>query len=69
VLLAIDAVAAQSDFTPDRQGSPMDADGEGAIASTRKLLALAEREHVHLVIFGHDGKQWATIKKLPDYYD
>ncbi len=69
VLLAIDAVAVQSDFTPDRQGSPMDADGEGAIASTRKLLALAEREHVNLVIFGHDGQQWATIKKLPDYYD
>jgi N-acyl homoserine lactone hydrolase len=69
VLLAIDAVAAQSAFTPDRQPSPVDADGEGAIASTRKLLELAQREHVTLVIFGHDGQQWATIKKLPDYYD
>jgi N-acyl homoserine lactone hydrolase len=69
VLLAIDAVTIQSAFTPDRQPSPMDADGEGAIASTRKLLALAEREHVNLVIFGHDGQQWGTLKKLPDYYD
>jgi N-acyl homoserine lactone hydrolase len=69
VLLTIDAVAAQSAFTPDRQPSPMDADGEGAIASTRKLLELAQREHVTLVVFGHDGQQWATLKKLPDYYD
>jgi N-acyl homoserine lactone hydrolase len=69
VLLTIDAVAAQSAFTPDRQPSPMDAEGEGAIASTRKLLELAQREHVALVIFGHDGQQWATLKKLPEYYD
>lgn len=69
VLLTIDAVAMQNSFTPDRQASPMDADGAGAIASTRKLLDLAEREHVSLVIFGHDGQQWSTLKKLPDYYD
>jgi N-acyl homoserine lactone hydrolase len=69
VLLTIDAVARQESFTPDRPGGPMDADGEGAIASTRKLLALAEREHVSLIIFGHDGQQWSTLKKLPDYYD
>jgi N-acyl homoserine lactone hydrolase len=47
----------------------MDADGEGAIASTRKLLDLAQREHVSLVIFGHDGLQWSTLKQLPDFYD
>ena len=69
VLLTIDAVAMQNSFTPDRQASPMDADGASAIASTRKLLDLAEREHVSLVIFGHDGQQWSTLKKLPDYYD
>ena len=33
VLLAIDAVPMQNGFTPDRQGSPMDADGAGAIAA------------------------------------
>jgi N-acyl homoserine lactone hydrolase len=69
VLLTIDAVATQSAFTPDHQGGPMHADGESAIASTRKLLELVQREHVTLVIFGHDGQQWATLKKLPEYYD
>ena len=69
VLLTIDAVARQDSFTPDRQAGPMDADGAGAITSTRKLLDLAQREQVSLVIFGHDGQQWSTLKKLPDYYD
>jgi N-acyl homoserine lactone hydrolase len=69
VLLTIDAVALQRSFTSDRQAGPVDVDGAGAIASTRKLLNLAEREQVSLVIFGHDGEQWSTLKKLPDYYD
>lgn len=69
VLLTIDAVAMQDSFTPDRQAAPMDADGAGAIASTRKLLDLVEREHVSLVIFGHDSQQWSTLQKLPGYYD
>lgn len=68
VLLTIDAVAAQGNFKPDRQAGPMDLDGEKAIASTRKLLDLAQREHVALTIFGHDGPQWETLKKLPEYY-
>jgi hypothetical protein len=33
------------------------------LASTRKLLDLVEREQVKLVIFGHDGQQWQTLKK------
>jgi N-acyl homoserine lactone hydrolase len=69
VLLTIDAVPRQDNFTPDRQTGLMDANGPSVIASTRKLLDLAEREHVSLVIFGHDGQQWSTLKKLPDYYD
>ena len=68
VLLTIDAVANQLLFTPDRQGGPMDLDVEKAIASTRKLLDLAQREHVGLTIFGHDSAQWETLKKLPQYY-
>ncbi len=68
VLLAIDAVTVQDSFKLDRQAAPMDDNGEGAIASTRKLLELAQREHVALTIFGHDGQQWATLKKLPEYY-
>ncbi|MEP7287767.1 MAG: N-acyl homoserine lactonase family protein [Chloroflexota bacterium] len=68
VLLAIDAVPAQSAFTVDRQPAPSDDNKDELIASTQKLLDLVEREQVTLVVFGHDGTQWQTIKKLPDYY-
>src|SRR5205823_2713379 len=68
VLLAIDAVPIQRLFTPDRQVSPMDDNEEQLRASTRKLLDVVEREHVALVIFGHDGLQWQTLKKAPAYY-
>ncbi len=69
VLLAIDAVAVQAHFTADRPVGPRDADGPAAIASTHKLLDLAERKHVSLVVFGHDSSQWATLKQLPDFFD
>ena len=69
VLLASDAVANQGSFKPDRQAGPLDLDGEKAIESTRKLLDLVQREQVALVIFGHDGQQWETLKKLPEYYE
>ena len=69
VLLAIDAVMMQRSFTPDRRASPLDDDEEQLRASTRKLLALVEREQVPLVVFGHDGEQWKTLKKAPAYYD
>jgi len=38
-------------------------------ASTIKLLDLVEREHIGLVIFGHDPEQWEGLKKLPEYYE
>lgn len=69
VLLAIDAVVMQRLFTPERKKWPMDDDEEQLRASTRKLLDLVEREHVALVVFGHDGQQWQTLKKSPEYYD
>jgi N-acyl homoserine lactone hydrolase len=69
VLLAIDAVMLQLAFTPDRVAWPMDENQEQLRASTRKLLDLVEREQVALVIFGHDGQQWKTLKKAPEYYD
>jgi len=68
VLLAIDAVSRASQFTPDRTAAPIDDNEEQLRASTRRLLDLAEREGVTLVIFGHDGEQWQTLKKAPDYY-
>src|SRR5229473_1389784 len=68
VLLAIDAVVLQRLFTPDRKAWPLENE-EQLRASTRKLLDLVEREHVALVVFGHDGEQWQTLKKAPTYYE
>jgi N-acyl homoserine lactone hydrolase len=69
VLLAIYAAILQSTFTPERKTSPYDDNEEQLRASTRKLLALAASWKVALVIFGHDGAQWQTLQKSPDYYD
>jgi N-acyl homoserine lactone hydrolase len=69
VLLTIDAVMMQRLFTPDRRAWPMDENEEELRASTRKLLNLVKREQVKLVIFGHDGQQWQTLKKAPEYYE
>ena len=69
VLLTIDAVMMQRLFTPDRKKWPNDDNEEQLRASTRKLLDLVEREQVALVVFGHDGQQWQTLKKAPEYYE
>ena len=69
VLLTIDAVPQRRAFTPEREAGPMDTDLELLRASTRKLLDIVQREHVSLVIFGHDLEQWQTLKKAPDFYD
>ena len=68
VLLAIDAVVLQRLFTPDRKAWPLENE-EQLRGSTRKLLDLVEREHVELVVFGHDGQQWQTLKKAPAWYE
>jgi N-acyl homoserine lactone hydrolase len=69
VLLAIDAVVLARLFTPERRAWPTDDSEEQLRASTRKLLDLVERERVALVVFGHDGHQWQTLRKAPDYYE
>lgn len=69
VLLAIDAVMMQRVFTPNRQAWPVDDNEEQLRASTRKLLNLVEHEQVALVVFGHDGEQWQTLKTAPAYYE
>lgn len=69
VLLAVDAVVMQRLFTPDRHAWSLDDNEEQLRASTQKLLDLVDREHVALVVFGHDGHQWQTLKKAPDYYE
>jgi N-acyl homoserine lactone hydrolase len=69
VLLAIDAVLMERLFTLDRKAWPTDDNEEQLLASTRKLLDWVERDHVGLVIFGHDGQQWQALKKAPEYYE
>lgn len=69
VLLAIDAVMMQHLFTPDRKAWPHDENEEQLRASTRKLLGIVERESVSLVVFGHDGRQWQSLKTSPEFYD
>ena len=69
ILLAIDAVMMQRLFTPDRKAWPNDDNEEQLLACTRILLDLVEREQVKLVIFGHDGQQWPTFKRAPEYYE
>lgn len=68
VLLAIDAVVLQRLFTADRKAWPLENE-EQLRVSTRKLLDLVERERVALVIFGHDGQQWQTLKKALAFYE
>jgi N-acyl homoserine lactone hydrolase len=68
ILLAIDAVMLQSQFTPDRKPGPKDDDSEKARASTLKLLDIVKNENVALTVFGHDGAQWPHLKRSPDCY-
>lgn len=68
ILLAIDAVVLGRLFTPERKAWPMDDNEEELRASTRKLLDVVEREGVELIVFGHDGLQWKTLVKAPDFY-
>ncbi|MBI1278836.1 MAG: MBL fold metallo-hydrolase [Anaerolineaceae bacterium] len=69
VLLTVDAVAFRAGFTRDKQDDGDNPDAGATRASTIKLLDLVEREHIGLVIFGHDMEQWQGLKKLPEYYD
>jgi N-acyl homoserine lactone hydrolase len=69
VLLAIDAVVMQRLFTLDRKAWPTDDNEDQLRSSTQKLLNLIEREHISLVVFGHDGQQWQSLKRAPLYYD
>jgi N-acyl homoserine lactone hydrolase len=68
ILLAIDAVSMERLFTPERKAWPADDNEEELRASTRKLLDIVEREKVKLVVFGHDGLQWKSLVKAPDFY-
>lgn len=69
VLLTVDAVPFAAGFTRDPQDNAGDPDAAAIHASTIKLLDRVEREHIDLVIFGHEQAQWEGLKKLPAYYE
>jgi N-acyl homoserine lactone hydrolase len=69
ILLTVDAVPFRAGFTRDEQDDGSNPDAEAIRASTIKLLDLVELEHIGLVIFGHDNKQWETLKKAPEFYE
>ena len=69
VLLAIDAIPHSSMLDADtRWVMPIDMDEAGTRASTRKLVELARRENVKLIVHGHDAAQWATLRHAPQFY-
>ena len=69
VLLTIDAINHAGQRDPEtRTVAGYDTDEASVRASTRKLRDIAAREGVRLVIYGHDRKQWPTLKKAPEYY-
>ena len=69
IVLTVDAVPFGAGFTRDEQEESSNPNGEAGRASTMKLLDLVEREHIGLVIFGHDNEQWKTLKKAPEFYE
>ena len=70
VLLTIDAINHAGQRDPDaRTVAGYDTDEPRTRASTRKLRDIVAREGVRLVIYGHDRKQWPTLKQAPKYYD
>jgi N-acyl homoserine lactone hydrolase len=69
VLLTIDAITRSTLTNPDtRHVAAFDLNEADTRASTRKLMAIAAREKA-MVIFGHDGQQWPTLKKAPMCYE
>ena len=69
VLLTVDAVPFAEGFTRDAPIDAKDPGAEAIRASTIKLLDLVERESIGLVIFGHEGEQWKTLKLAPEFYE
>jgi N-acyl homoserine lactone hydrolase len=71
VLLAIDAMShALGDHTPEnRPMTQYDLEESGTRASTRKLMDLAARERVALIVYGHDPNEWKKLRKAPEFYE
>jgi N-acyl homoserine lactone hydrolase len=70
VLLGVDALPFDmTPFTPEnRPVIPFDMDEATTRASTRKLLDIARRENVALIVYGHDEAQWQQLRTAPEWY-
>lgn len=69
VLLTIDAINHAGQADPEtRTVAGFDVDEASTRASTRKLRDIAAREGARLIIYGHDRKQWPTLRKAPAFY-
>ena len=68
VLLAIDAITGPEHLAPDAPDMLQDMDPDVKRASVRKLRAIAERDGVALIVFGHDSEQWRILRKSPEFY-
>ena len=70
VLLTIDAIPHSSMLDPEtRWVMPIDMDEENTRHSTKKLIDVAARENVKMIIFGHDSGQWKTLIHAPEFYE
>ncbi|MBI5880123.1 MAG: N-acyl homoserine lactonase family protein [Chloroflexi bacterium] len=70
VLLAIDAAPRLTQFdSATYEPNPSDMDPAAAQASIQKMKDVIAREGVKLTVCGHDSKQWATLRKAPEYYE
>jgi len=67
-LLAIDAITGPEHLAPDSPEILQDMGPDSKRASVRKLRAIAKREGVQLIDFGHDAQQWRTLRKSPEFY-
>jgi N-acyl homoserine lactone hydrolase len=65
VLLTSDAISRPAEIDEGFDTAP---DPQTALASARRLMALAEARGA-FVIYGHDPAQWGELRKAPDHYD
>lgn len=66
IILGIDAIYTQDNLDRDNWGAYEDA--VASRASARRLVNLARDENARL-LYGHDPAQWATLKRVPEFYE
>jgi len=70
VLLAIDAIPSQAHRDPTTRAiEPFDLHEQQVRTSTSKLRAIEQQKDVAFMVYGHDPRQWQTLKRFPDFYE